>query len=92
MISAELKILKICLSGLAVFLVHFLHSNSVVFFVIKLIVFVFAHIMSNLAFAPKGQKILFLSLVRLGEKFLEFYLLLIDWFSFSSQKPWNNKI
>ena len=80
MIGTKLKILKICLSGLAVFLVHFLHSNYAVFFVIKLIVFVLAYIMPNLALALKGQKLLFLSLVRLGEKFLEFYLFLIGLF------------
>ena len=35
-------------------------------------------IISNIALILKGQKILFLSfLVKLGEKFLEFYLLLI---------------
>ena len=80
MIGTKLKILKICLSGLAVFLVHFLDSNYAVFFVIKLIVFVLVYIMSNLALALKGQKLLFLSLVRLGEKFLEFYLFLIGLF------------
>ena len=51
---------------------------SAIFLVFILIVFVLAYIMSNIAHILKGQKILFWSfLFRLGENFLEFYLLLI---------------
>ena len=42
MIETKMKILKICLSGLVIFLLHFLHSNSPAFFVIKLNIFVAA--------------------------------------------------
>ena len=51
---------------------------SAIFLVFILIVFLLAYIMSNIAHILKGQKILFWSfLFRLGENFLEFYLLLI---------------
>ena len=51
---------------------------SAIFLVFILIVFVLAYIMSNIAHILKGEKILFWSfLFRLGENFLEFYLLLI---------------
>ena len=51
---------------------------SAIFLVFILIVFVLAYIMSNIAHILKGQKILFWSfLFRLGENFLEFYVLLI---------------
>ena len=50
-------------------------------FVIKLVVFMLAYIMSNIALVLKGQKNLSLSyLVRLGENFVGFYLLLIGLF------------
>ena len=73
MVGTKVKILKICFSTLAeiVFLLHFLHTISAVFFVIKLVIFVLAYFMSNIALVLKGQKILFWSLlVRLGENFL----------------------
>ena len=64
-----------CLSG--VFLVHFLHFISA-FFVMKLVAFVFSYNMSNIDLVFKEHKIFFRSfLVRLGENFLEFYLILI---------------
>ena len=51
---------------------------SAIFLVFILIVFLLAYIMSNIAHILKGQKILFWSfLFRLGENFLEFYVLLI---------------
>ena len=65
-----------CLSG--VFLVQLLHFMSEVLFVIKLIVFVLAYIMSNIALVHITQKILLQNfLIRLGENLLEFYLLSI---------------
>ena len=73
----EVKISKIYLSGV---FVHLLHVIFAVFFVIKLLVFVLAYIMFNIALIFKGQKTLFRSfLVRLREN-LEFYLLLISLF------------
>ena len=69
------------------FLVHILHVISAVSF-IKLVVLVLAEIMSNKALILKGQKILFQSfLIRLGENFLEFYLLLL----FFRRKTQRNK-
>ena len=63
-----------------VFLVHFLHVIFAIFFVIKLVFFVVACIMSNIILVLKGQKIVFrIFLVRSGEDFLEFYQLLIRW-------------
>ena len=51
------------------------------FFIIKLVVFMLANVMPNIALVLKGQKILFQTfLVKLGENFLEFYLLLIGLF------------
>ena len=77
----DMKISKICLPG--IFLVYFLHIISAIFFFNKLVIFLLSHIMSNIAFDFKGQKILFQSfcfLVQLGEIFLGFYLLLIGLF------------
>ena len=87
MVGNELKILKICLSGLAeiVVLESFLYTSymsfSTIFFVTKFVVFLLAYLMSNIVPILKGQKILLRRfLVKLGEKFLEFYLLLIGLF------------
>ena len=64
------------LSG--VFLVHFLHVISAIFFVIKLVIFVVAYIVSNIALVLKVQETFFKSfLVRFGKSLLEFYLLLV---------------
>ena len=60
---------------------HFLCIISAMFFIIKLVVFMLANVMPNIALVLKGQKILFQTfLVTLGENFLEFYLLLIGLF------------
>ena len=60
---------------------HFLRVISAMFFIIKLVVFMHANVMPNIALVLKGQKILFQTfLVKLGENFLEFYLLLIGLF------------
>ena len=84
MAGTEVKSLKVYLSGLAEigFLESFfLHIITAIFFVIKLVVFMRAYSMSNIALVLKGQTVLFQSfLVRLGETFLVFYLLLIGLF------------
>ena len=66
-----------------VFLVHFLHVISAVFFVIKLVVFVVAYIVSNIALVLKRQEILFRSFL---------VLLAFNWFIFSWRKRQTNKI
>ena len=83
MVGTEVKSLKIYLSGLAEigFLESFFLHITAIFFVIKLIVFMLAYSMSNIALVLKEQTVLFQSfLVRLGETFLVFYLLLIGLF------------
>ena len=73
-----------CLSGVP--LVHFLLVISAVFFVIKLVVFMLAYIMSIIVLVLKGQKILFQSFtVRLGERKLGI-LLAFNQFVFPQQK------
>ena len=83
MVGTEVKSLKIYLSGLAEigFLESFFLHITAIFFVIKLVVFMLAYSMSNIALVLKEQTVLFQSfLVRLGETFLVFYLLLIGLF------------
>ena len=83
MVGTEVKSLKIYLPGLAEigFLESFFLHITAIFFVIKLIVFMLAYSMSNIALVLKEQTVLFQSfLVRLGETFLVFYLLLIGLF------------
>ena len=83
MVGTEVKSLKIYLSGLAEigFLESFFLHITAIFFVIKLVVFMLAYSMSNIALVLKGQTVLFQSfLVRSGETFLVFYLLLIGLF------------
>ena len=66
---------------------------SAIFLVFILIVFVLAYIMSNIAHILKGQKILFWSfLFRLGENFLEFYVLLIVLFFLNGKDKQKKKI
>ena len=66
---------------------------SAIFLVFILIVFVLAYIMSNIAHILKGQKILFWSfLFRLGENFLEFYLLLNVLFFLNGKDKQKKKI
>ena len=83
MVGTKMKILKSCLSGLvkiAFWSLYYalLACHPCFLFVIKLVVFVLAQIISN-----KANKILFWNLlVRLGENILKFYLLLIV-FNFS---------
>ena len=79
--GTEVKISKICFSELAeiAFLGSFLWKKlaiSAVFFVITLVAFVLAYIMSNIALVLKGQKILF------WRKLFEI-LLAFNWFIFS---------
>ena len=82
-----MKIPKIGFSGLAKIdgleslLYNSCTSSLPPFFVIKLVFFFLAYIMSRKALLLKGKKMLFQSfLVRFGENFFEFYLLLISLF------------
>ena len=84
MVSTEVKNFKNfpfwMISGnflFGVFLVHFLHVISAVFFVIKLVVFVVAYILSNIALVLKRQEIMFRSFL---------VLLAFNWFIFSWRK------
>ena len=84
MVGTEMKISKQTeISGLAefAFFETFLYiscTSFLLFFVIKLVVFVLPYIMSNITFVLKRQKVLFLVFSgMLGENLLGFYLVLI---------------
>ena len=96
MVGTQVKISKICLSGLVeiTILEAFLckkHVISAIFFVIKLVVFAFAYIMYNVVLVLKRQKSRLGVSCKVRRKLLE-VLLAFNWFIFLDRKDKQTKM